>query len=69
MRQDGAASSPNDNPFMDSPPGANNASHMDDANQFKLQDNNAAADHDLEENPFGDDLGDIDLDLNRNQSF
>ena len=61
---DKMASSPNDNPFMDSPPGSNNpgglAGDNDGINQFRLQDNNAAADHDLEENPFGDDSDDLD---------
>ena len=58
---DKMASSPNDNPFMDSPPGNPGGFGEDDGgiNQFRLQDNNAAADHDLEENPFGDDSDDL----------
>ena len=62
QQDDKAASSPNDNPFMDSPPGSNNPGGFDGddgANHFRLQDNNAAADHDLEENPFGDDSDEI----------
>ena len=33
---------------------------QDDGDHFRLQDNNAAADHDLEDNPFGDDLEELD---------